>query len=195
MITKFCGNCQTEKPVEEFFKDRRNVTGYMSKCKVCKKSYHSLYEKNNKEKLREYQRERSPNRKGYRKAYRNRPYVKEKERELNKTNITYRLRKGLRHRLRQVIKQKSNTLRTEDLVGCSLSFLKKHLESQFTEGMSWDNYGVWHVDHIKPCCMFNLFEESQKKECFHYTNLQPLWGEDNCKKGGTFPSNSSILKV
>lgn len=61
--------------------------------------------------------------------------------------------------------------------------LKKHLEIKFTKGMSWENYGKWHVDHIKPCAKFDLTKESEQRKCFHYTNLQPLWAIDNFKKG------------
>ena len=52
--------------------------------------------------------------------------------------------------------------------------------------MSWNNYGEWHVDHIKPCAKFDLSEEEQQKKCFNYKNLQPLWGEDNLKKGDKY---------
>lgn len=63
-----------------------------------------------------------------------------------------------------------------------------HLEAQFAEGMSWDNYGEWHVDHIKPCALFNLLLADEQEACFHYTNLQPLWGPDNCSKGARYES-------
>ena len=48
--------------------------------------------------------------------------------------------------------------------------------------MNWDNYGQWHIDHIRPCASFNLLDPIEQKICFHYTNLQPLWAEDNLKK-------------
>ena len=63
--------------------------------------------------------------------------------------------------------------------------LAGHLESLFSPGMTWDNYGFegWHIDHIKPCASFEL---DQKKICFHYTNLQPLWAKDNMSKSNKF---------
>ena len=70
-----------------------------------------------------------------------------------------------------------------DLVGCTVQELRDHLESKFTDGMSWENHGEWHVDHIKPCASYALADEAQQKECFHYTNLQPLWANDNMSKG------------
>jgi HNH endonuclease. len=51
--------------------------------------------------------------------------------------------------------------------------------------MSWDNYGRdgWHIDHIRPCASFDLTDPEQQRQCFHYTNLQPLWAADNIRKG------------
>jgi len=72
-----------------------------------------------------------------------------------------------------------------ELLGCTPDKLKIHLESMFTEGMSWNNYGVhgWHIDHIIPCSFFDLDIYSERKFCFHYTNLQPLWWHENLSKG------------
>lgn len=74
---------------------------------------------------------------------------------------------------------------TKKLLGCSGPELLSHLENRFLDGMSWDNYGPngWHVDHIKPCALFDLSDPKQQKECFHFTNLQPLWAKDNRSKG------------
>jgi hypothetical protein len=68
-------------------------------------------------------------------------------------------------------------------VGCTQDQLVKHLESLFQAGMNWSNYGKWHVDHIKPVALFDLTDEAQRKECFNWKNLQPLWAKDNIKKG------------
>ena len=72
---------------------------------------------------------------------------------------------------------------TSKLLGCSIDRACDHLESQFTEGMSWDNYGEWHIDHIIPCSFFDLTKPSHQKLCFNWKNLQPLWAEDNMSKG------------
>jgi hypothetical protein len=71
-----------------------------------------------------------------------------------------------------------------EVIGCSPEKLVLYLESKWTEGMSWDNYGVhgWHIDHIKPCASFDLSIKEEQQKCFHYTNLQPLWAMDNYKK-------------
>jgi hypothetical protein len=77
-----------------------------------------------------------------------------------------------------------NYLFVENL-GCSISEAKQYLESLFLEGMSWNNHGLrgWHIDHIIPCHSFDLTNPEERKKCFHYTNLQPLWALDNMKKG------------
>jgi hypothetical protein len=71
-------------------------------------------------------------------------------------------------------------------VGCTPEFLKQYLASQFQPGMSWDNHGAWHIDHRKPCASFDLTDPAQQKACFHYTNLQPLWAEENLRKGSRY---------
>lgn len=68
-------------------------------------------------------------------------------------------------------------------LGCSLSFLKKHIEDQFVDGMTWLNHGEWHIDHKRPVASFVFEDIEQMKACFHYTNLQPLWASDNISKG------------
>ena len=69
-----------------------------------------------------------------------------------------------------------------ELIGCTREKLIEHLENQFLPGMSWENYGKWHVDHIKPCSMFDFTDLEEQKRCFHYSNLQPLWAKDNLSK-------------
>ena len=70
-----------------------------------------------------------------------------------------------------------------ELSGCSKEELYTFLEAEFSEGMTWENYGKWHVDHIRPCASFNLEDVEEQKKCFHWTNLQPLWAVDNIRKG------------
>lgn len=73
---------------------------------------------------------------------------------------------------------------TEELIGCTYEELKIHIEKQFKNGMNWKNKGKWHIDHIKPLSLAKT-EEEIIKLC-HYTNLQPLWEEDNIKKSNKF---------
>lgn len=92
-----------------------------------------------------------------------------------------RLRSRLWHALDYLNAKKAE--KTTDLVGCSVPELKAYLESKFMDGMSWANKSEWHIDHIVPCASFDLKDPEQQKKCFHYTNLQPLWGKDNQAKG------------
>ena len=98
-----------------------------------------------------------------------------------------RILESLRARLSAALKSANayKTNHTMELVGCSIQFLVKYLESQFDDEMSWTNYGItgWHVDHKKACSTFDLTKIEEQKKCFHYTNLQPLWWEDNISKG------------
>ena len=90
----------------------------------------------------------------------------------------------------QSTEKKGHTLQ---FLGCSRDDLLKHLEGQFEDGMTWENYGVhgWHIDHIKPCVAFDLTNIAEQAECFHYTNLQPLWAKDNISKGATWDEAES----
>ena len=100
-------------------------------------------------------------------------------------DVDFRLRGSLRARVRSAIYAGCGrkAVRTMSLVGCSIAELRAHLEAKFTRGMSWDNYGEWHIDHIKPCAAFDLSSEREQRVCFHFTNLQPLWAQDNMRKG------------
>lgn len=77
-------------------------------------------------------------------------------------------------------------MRSMWLIGCSINELCAHLESLFKPGMSWQNFGEWEVDHIKPCCKFNLLCYEEQAVCFHFSNLQPLWMRENRRKGGRY---------
>ena len=105
-------------------------------------------------------------------------YAKRRKRPYEKLAAT------IRSRIKDVLRNGYYTPRTEKLLGCTFKELKNHLESQFKEGMSWENYGFygWHADHIIPLSSFNLNNEEEQKKAFHFTNLQPLWAQENLKK-------------
>ena len=100
-----------------------------------------------------------------------------------RTNIKYKTLHCLRSRLTIALRKAVKTESTLELLGCDMDFFMEYIKNKFQGGMSWDNYGEWEVDHIKPCSAYNMLNESDRKECFHYTNLQPLWKEDNRRKG------------
>jgi hypothetical protein len=108
------------------------------------------------------------------------------ERKRKKIDPEFKLTKTLRSRLNSALRRKKTAKndRTMDLIGASAAHVKGYLEAKFTEGMTWKNHGAWHIDHIKPCCSFDLTNPEEQKKCFHYTNLQPLWAKDNLEKGG-----------
>jgi hypothetical protein len=93
-----------------------------------------------------------------------------------------RLRNLIRNSFRKKGYKKFNTS-TENIVGISYVEFKAYLESKFLNGMSWDNRGEWHIDHIIP--LSSAKSEEELISLSHYTNLQPLWAEDNLKKGNT----------
>jgi len=72
-----------------------------------------------------------------------------------------------------------------EYVGCTIEEFKAHIEAQFKEGMSWDNHGKWHIDHIIPL-KYNNPTIEETIERLHYTNTQPLWATDNIAKGNRF---------
>ena len=99
-------------------------------------------------------------------------------------DLEYKLMHLSRSRVRLALKGRgAKSRKTVQLIGCSIEHLRQHLEAQFTEGMTWENHGEWHIDHIKPCAAFDLTDADQQRECFNYANLQPLWAKDNLSKG------------
>ncbi len=91
----------------------------------------------------------------------------------------------LRRRLRKSLSSKGirKSARTLDLLGCSVGRFMEYMHAHFQPGMTWSNYGLWHIDHITPCAKFNLDNPEEQKKCFNWLNLQPLWAHDNLSKG------------
>jgi hypothetical protein len=100
------------------------------------------------------------------------------------TNPSFRLASTCRTRVHHALKGVGvKSSKTFALIGCSVEELKTHLEKKFTPGMSWHNYGAWHVDHILACTNFDLSLPEEQAKCFNWRNLQPLWAADNFRKG------------
>jgi hypothetical protein len=106
------------------------------------------------------------------------------ERRKTKDDIQFRISKNLRRRLRNALNNKTKSGSAVKDLGCSIESFKTYLESKFQSGMTWNNYGYdgWHIDHIKPLSSFDLTDRKQFLEACHYTNLQPLWAQDNLIK-------------
>lgn len=147
------------------------------------------YNKENKEKIAKQTKAYRLKHKEYFRAYKkeygkkNRKKITKKYLERLKTDPNFRLICYARNRIRFFLKGKKSKTTIELLDVPNLEFLWQHLEKQFQPGMTRENYGLWHVDHIIPCASFDVSDPEQQKKCFHYTNLQPLWAIDNIKKG------------
>ena len=100
------------------------------------------------------------------------------------TNPQWRLAKNLRHRLGKAMMGKTKGVSAVRDLGISIPEFREYIENQFQDGMTWDNYGEWHIDHIIPLISFDLTDKEQALKACHYTNLQPLWAKDNLSKGG-----------
>ena len=179
MEKKVCSKCKEEKEVCEFNLNKSRSNGYRAECRECTKLITKIYKEKNKLKIKEYNKKFIENNPDYHNDYR---------RDKFKNNIQYRLQCYVRARILKYLKSKKilkNNL-TFNIVGCTPDELKKHIESQFLENMSWNNYGKgddkWSIDHIKPLCTAKTEEDVFTLN--HYTNLQPMWNPQNFSKGG-----------
>jgi hypothetical protein len=175
MEKKVCSKCKEEKEVCEFNLNKSRSNGYRVECRECTKLITKTYKEKNKLKIKESNKKFIENNPDYHNDYR---------RDKFKNNIQYRLQCYVRARILKYLKSKKilkNNL-TFNIVGCTPDELKKHIESQFLENMSWDNHSLygWHIDHKIPLSSAKTEEEAY--QLCHYTNLQPLWAEDNLKK-------------
>ena len=110
------------------------------------------------------------------------PEILENIRERRKNDPQFRATCNLRSRISKALNGHSKSASTKELLGCTYEVFVEHLESKFVNGMSWKNCGLWHMDHIMPCAMFDLLIEEEQRICFHYTNIQPMWGTENTAK-------------
>ena len=129
-------------------------------------------------------------------------YVNQKERvisvEIHQTRVrsrayqaarkvidpAFKITSVLRNSIRDAIKRGKGTKsgKTEELLGCSVSYAMEWIAASFKDGMTWENHGEWHIDHIVPCSVFDLTDPEQQKQCFNYRNLQALWAKENLSK-------------
>lgn len=138
----------------------------------------------------------------YQKQYReiNRDILNEKradyQRERAKTDIQFRLSRYLRTGLYLAIQRQTGERKKPEQgsgvrdLGCTLEEFKVYIAKKFKDDMSWDNYGEWHLDHIRPVSRFDLLDPAQRKEAFHYSNYQPLWANENLAKSDNWSAES-----
>ena len=219
---KTCIHCNESKSIDCFSKACKNKDGYNGKCKLCIQKYQASYRVNNQEKTKEGQKNwylrNQHKKKNKTKQYKlnhkektkeyNKQYKINNKDKINKWNKNYKpslnskISIAIRNRVRAAIKYNNSkkSESTHKLLGCTIEFFKEYIESKFTKGMSWKNYGNngWHFDHVRCCHSFNLSDSQQQKICFHYTNYQPLWatteiaikyGEDSSYMGNLEKGN------
>lgn len=195
-----CRKCEIEKPLTDFREMKTNRDGRAITCKKCtnkqcrnlrheKRRAGNALVKTEKEKglkpsdfssLEEYNQYLNELRKkGIEEFIKNK-----KKKDVRKTP-QWKRASSLRSSLRLLIRNLNPSKSIIEIVGKNHLELKIYLESLFMPDMTWENYGKhgWHVDHILPCASFDLTDETKIKECFHYSNLRPLWAKENWKKG------------
>lgn len=196
MKIKLCSICKKSFLLEDFYSQA-------SACKICSKKRRKELYQLNKEHIAVKQKKlyikHGHKRRAYSKKWRDENIERAVEnlKKWKKENPTYkkdrwasdinfRIRENLRGRIFKAVKGLTKEKSSLKLIGCTVEELRAHLESKFTTGMNWQNYGKWHIDHIKPCKLFDLTKTEEQEKCFHYTNLQPLWAIDNLIKNSKY---------
>ena len=160
---KTCSVCGIDKGVEEFSHKNSSKDGYASECKQCIHKRTVAYYKTHKINIISYKDKRI------------------------KINYNVKFCKLFTQRLKRFIKNSTENKSICTIIGCSIKHLRLHLEDNFQDGMTWDNYGLrgWVIDHKIPTSVFNLQDFNQVIICFNWKNMQPLWELDNKKKGNS----------
>lgn len=177
-MTKICNGCRIEKLLAEFsFRHSGKSAGKpYPRCRECCRQYHRITRKENPEshrvEVRKWRRDNPDLRRASDRRYEN---------SRRKRDPNWRSKKNVRALLYYHLKG-GKSKRTAEYLGCSLSAFREHLEALFWPGMSWRNQELWEMDHIKPCASFDLSDPAQQAACFHWSNWQPLWADDNMQK-------------
>lgn len=183
---KICSNCKVEKELIEFHKQPKNKDGYKNKCKHCLCESEKIRYKNNKEKISKNQKEYYQNNK-----HKKNLYVKNKI----LTSPLFKLKRNINCLIASSIKNNNyiKISRTNQILGCTNEEFKIHLQNQFTKGMTWENAGEWHLDHIYPVSLAK--DEEELIRLNHYTNFQPLWAKDNLQKSNKITDNKQLKLI
>jgi hypothetical protein len=183
-------NIEEKKLVKKLY-DAEKYKKNIEKIKIRKLEYNKNHKKEikiyNQKYIQTHKEEKRIYDKKYNKNLTNE--IKDRKKKYNnnkiKTDINYKISCRLRTRLCVSIKNNQKVGSAVKDLGCSIPELKLYLESKFQEGMSWDNWkhDGWHIDHIIPLSSFNLQNRGEFLKANHYTNLQPMWAEENLYKG------------
>jgi len=189
--SKICSECKLERNISEYHKNRNK---YTSKCKVCVSKHTKEYRELNRdiliEKSKSYNKKNEKKVKEYNKSYAQENKVilnekrKQKQIERYDTDTLYRLKINVRNQINRAFKNNTKHRKSTEILGCSIEEFKVYIENQFVDNMSWDNYGEWHLDHIKPISWAQTYDEIL--EFNNYLNFKPMWAIDNIKKGNRF---------
>ena len=198
LVVKTCTACGVEKHISEFSKCKGGRFGVKAICKECQSSYRKeYYLKHRKKEISAALKWKGRNRELFNELHRKwvkanhgkvRKWINEWKRRRWQNDPMYRLHSNISVRIRMSLSGKRGRS-WEELVGYSLEDLRKHLESKFTDRMSWDNYGkYWQIDHIRPVSSFKFvsYEDADFKECWRLDNLQPLEASINRRKSNKF---------
>lgn len=178
-MEKICNCCKKIKNVSEFSKHKGKKDGYTTNCIICLREKNKKYRNKNKDKENQRINKFLSKNPEY-----HRNYMKNYSSLKRNSDHIYKLKHNIRVRILKFMKSigLNKTNKTFDIVGCSPEFLKSYIENKFTEGMSWNKLGKEiHIDHIIPLSSAKTDEEVLI--LCHYTNLKPLWANDNLIKG------------
>ncbi len=193
ILVRVCKTCSRELSNKDFYY-RKAYGLYHKNCKECYRAGIKLYSRNNKAKISDRKKLYYENNLDLIKARKKNHNIDSEGKRANrrlwennklKTDVEYRLRSYLRSRMRKALKSKkaSKGGALKDMLGCSIEQLKTYIQDKFLPGMTWDNYGKWHIDHIHPLSKTNLSNPQELLRVMNFSNLQPLWAVDNIKKG------------
>ena len=192
---KKCKKCNKEKELDNFCNKKNEKDGKHRYCKLCMKgesdNYYEISKKERADYYKQYRVENQEYYKNYNKIHyqENKEWYRNWERERLKNDLGFRLKKVVAARINDALRvyNKVKLDRTIEYLGCNMEYYTQYLESKFTPIMTWENYGTeWEIDHIKPICKFDLLNEEEMYECFHYSNTQPLNKVENREKSGRY---------
>ena len=199
---KKCTKCKVVKPIDTFYTRKRPTASgdkeyRESWCKDCLRKAKATRREKNREKYnaqcRAGRKRRKDGVKRKRQTHEERMAKQVKyQRERRQTDPAFKLLDNLRSRLYKALHGNSKSARTQALLGCTREECLAHIEAQFTEGMTHENTDV---DHIVPCASFNLENEEEQRQCFHFSNLQPLFKPENRSKGAKITKKSRESRV
>ena len=171
-----CKTCQSIQKKDYKIRNKEKVAESAKKYYLENKKKHSEYYKEHYKKNKDTYME---NNRLWRQE--NRDEINKKANERFQNDPIARLKKNCRTRINSVLK--NHSLQSLELIDCTIPFFKDWLQSSFKDGMTFENYGsYWHVDHVIPCSKFDLTNENEIKDCFRWTNLQPLEATVNISK-------------